>query len=296
MQAGYIKLYRQLMENPLWLERPFSRGQAWVDLILMANFTDGKLMQGGRMQDVPCGCLITSESYLMDRWGWGKSKLRSFLQLLEKEQMIDRKADRNRTSIHLRKYRDFQDSQTTDRPHTDYKQTADRPLTDHNIRREKGKKNNNYIYTPPYTPPRGSESEASKASSGESLTVAKMAGGAAKAADHSKTRMDESFDRFWAAYPRKVDKQRARKAWDKLCPDARLVETILSAVEAQSHTDQWNRDNGQYIPYPSSWLSGRRWDDENQSASCANPKQHNDYAAYNWDLVEKMLAKENGGE
>lgn len=292
MQAGYIKLYRQLMENPLWLEKPFSRGQAWVDLILMANFADGKLMQGGKMLDVPCGCLVTSESYLMDRWGWGKNKLRSFLQLLEREQMIDREADRNRTSIRLRKYRDFQDSQTTDRPQTDCKQTADRPLADHNIRREEGKKNNNYIYIPPYIPPEGEEA-GGKTSSGESLTVAKKAGGAAETADHSKTRTDESFNRFWEVYPRKVGRQQARKVWERMHVDGRLLDTILAAVQYQKASEQWTHDGGKYIPYPATWLNGRRWEDEITPAAGNTGK--GSYAGYDMNLVQQMLDMQNEG-
>lgn len=67
---------------------------------------------------------------------------------------------------------------------------------------------------------------------------------------------------FWSVYPRHVDKQRARKAWAKLKPDEALVETILRAVKAQTTCEQWTRDGGAYIPYPATWLNGRRWEDE----------------------------------
>lgn len=73
---------------------------------------------------------------------------------------------------------------------------------------------------------------------------------------------DPAFDAFWAAYPRHVDKQKARRAWAKLTPDEALVETILRAVKAQSACEQWTRDGGAYIPYPATWLNGRRWEDE----------------------------------
>ena len=73
---------------------------------------------------------------------------------------------------------------------------------------------------------------------------------------------DAHFDLFWSAYPRHVDKQRARKSWAKLKPDGPLVETILRAVKAQASCEQWTRDGGAYIPYPATWLNGRRWEDE----------------------------------
>ena len=71
-----------------------------------------------------------------------------------------------------------------------------------------------------------------------------------------------AFDRFWVAYPRHQGKEAARKTWEKLNPDAALLEIMLSALERQRASDQWRRDGGQFIPYPATWLNGRRWEDE----------------------------------
>lgn len=73
---------------------------------------------------------------------------------------------------------------------------------------------------------------------------------------------EEQFTRFWAAYPKKVGKQAARKAWDKLKPDEVLIAQMLEALEWQRGTQSWQKDNGQYIPHPSTWLNNRRWEDE----------------------------------
>lgn len=70
------------------------------------------------------------------------------------------------------------------------------------------------------------------------------------------------FDEFWKAYPKKVAKTAAQKAWDKLKPDQSLQETILQAVNAAKNSRSWTKDNGQYIPHPATWLNGRRWEDE----------------------------------
>lgn len=75
---------------------------------------------------------------------------------------------------------------------------------------------------------------------------------------------DESFDKFWAAYPKKTAKQDAKKAWAKLKPDEELLNKILTSLERQKKTEQWARDSGQYIPYPATWLNGRRWEDETE--------------------------------
>jgi hypothetical protein len=72
----------------------------------------------------------------------------------------------------------------------------------------------------------------------------------------------ERFDRFWHAYPRKIGKGAARKAWKKLKPDEALLTQMLAAIEQQRDSIQWNRDDGQYIPLPSTWLKQERWEDE----------------------------------
>jgi len=75
-----------------------------------------------------------------------------------------------------------------------------------------------------------------------------------------------SFDRFWEIWPKKVAKQAALKAWEKLKPDEDLFQTIAIAIEGQTKTKQWQKGNGQFIPYPTTWLNGRRWEDEAEKA------------------------------
>ena len=67
------------------------------------------------------------------------------------------------------------------------------------------------------------------------------------------------FERFWQAYPRKVGKQAALKAWDKTKPN---IEEVLIALEWQKETDQWYKNGGQFIPNPSTYLNQHRWEDE----------------------------------
>jgi len=75
-------------------------------------------------------------------------------------------------------------------------------------------------------------------------------------------KLNLSFDRFWEKYPKKTAKQQALSAWKKLKPDEKTVEDIIKALERQKKSAQWTKDNGQYIPYPATWLNGRRWEDE----------------------------------
>lgn len=80
--------------------------------------------------------------------------------------------------------------------------------------------------------------------------------------DKSPKYQPEWFARFWDLYPRHAKKAETIKAWDKLKPDRALCDVMAAAIRVQIHTEQWQRNNGQFIPYPSSWINGRRWEDE----------------------------------
>lgn len=72
----------------------------------------------------------------------------------------------------------------------------------------------------------------------------------------------ERFDAFWNAYPKKIGKGAAERAFKKIKPSGDLLQKMLDAVEQQRQSDQWRRDNGQYIPNPATWLNQTRWEDE----------------------------------
>jgi DNA-binding PadR family transcriptional regulator len=73
---------------------------------------------------------------------------------------------------------------------------------------------------------------------------------------------DDLFARFWALYPRKQDKAKAQKAWAKLKVDADLFALIAKGLAAQAASHDWLKDGGKYVPMPTTWLNGRRWEDE----------------------------------
>lgn len=67
------------------------------------------------------------------------------------------------------------------------------------------------------------------------------------------------FDTFWDAYPKKVAKQNAAKAFAKVDVS---VDVLLEAITRQKQTEEWTKNNGQFIPHPATWLNGRRWEDQ----------------------------------
>lgn len=96
---------------------------------------------------------------------------------------------------------------------------------------------------------------------------------------------DEDFAVFWKAYPRKESKAQARKAFAKA--DVRL-DMLLQALEAQKQTGQWQSDGGRFIPYASTWLNQKRWEDDLP----AQPENNTESAAV-WTVTHPEWADQS---
>ncbi len=70
------------------------------------------------------------------------------------------------------------------------------------------------------------------------------------------------FETFWKAYPKKQHKKDTEKWFLKNKPNEQLMDKILSSLEKFKRSKQWQKDNGQYIPLPSTWLNKQLWEDE----------------------------------
>ena len=64
--------------------------------------------------------------------------------------------------------------------------------------------------------------------------------------------ISKDFDIFWSAYPKKIGKQAAMKAWNKIRPD---INVVLKALAWQKESKQWFEQAGRFIPHPSTWLN-----------------------------------------
>lgn len=72
----------------------------------------------------------------------------------------------------------------------------------------------------------------------------------------------ENFDRFYKSYPRKVGKANVEKWFSKNKPNDELFKLIMSKLDMFKKSPDWLKQNGQFIPYPTTWLNQKRWEDE----------------------------------
>jgi len=109
---------------------------------------------------------------------------------------------------------------------------------------------------------------------------------------------DVLFSEFWMAYPKKKSKDAARKAWDKRRPTRELLDAMLAAIAVQADSRDWQKDDGQFIPHPATWLNHARWTDvvtpemgPRRGASNYQPTAHSDY-----DSWPEVCRQRHGGE
>lgn len=124
MAEGWIRMHRCLQTHWLWEDKPFSYGQAWIDLLMMVNHKDKKTLMDATLVEVPAGTVITSELKLSERWGWSRHKTRTFLKLLESDSMIEKKSDNKKTTIIVVNWAKYQILSTADEQQKDINGTS----------------------------------------------------------------------------------------------------------------------------------------------------------------------------
>lgn len=107
----------------------------------------------------------------------------------------------------------------------------------------------------------------------------------------ARARGDGAFDRFWAEYPKKVGKGQAQKAFSKISVP---VETLIEAVHRQKNSVQWQKDGGQYIPNPATWLNQKRWEDDLDSLNMGGGVTHGGTFPDARPSIEKLPAASDG--
>ena len=139
--SGWISLHRQIQEHWLWKEkRELSKFEAWTDILLNANHSEARVVIKNTVYNIGRGESIMSLKNWADRWNWSRSRVKRFLSLLEKDEMIRMKSDTNTTHLTICKYEDYQVKRNDDETKVNIKRTSDEHQTATN---NKNNNNNN---------------------------------------------------------------------------------------------------------------------------------------------------------
>ena len=173
LSSGWIKLYRQLQDCWIWLDKePFDKRSAWVDLLLTANHSDKKILFNGELITVKRGQILTSVRKLSAKWKWSVNKVYRFLKLLESDEMLQKESDKDRTLLTIVNYSIFQcceytnensngntngntneytsetPTETPTNTPTEHKQECKEYKNDKNVKNEKKERKGQAVYYP----------------------------------------------------------------------------------------------------------------------------------------------------
>jgi len=150
--SGWIKLHRQIQDDALWLSEPFTKSQAWIDLILGANHKSNFIDVRGFMIKIERGQVGWSEMTMAKRWMWSRGKVKRYLDfLVEIERITVQRAGQYKNVISICNYCKYQDdgttndtaNSTTNEPRTNHEQDHERYTNknDKNGKNDKKKEN-----------------------------------------------------------------------------------------------------------------------------------------------------------
>lgn len=144
MTQGWIKIHRQIQENKLWGAEKFTKGQAWIDLILLANHEDGWFFVRGVKVEVKRGQIGWAEETLAKKWHWSRNKVRNFLKMLKNEMQIEQQKSKVLSLITILNYDRYQEKGTTNETSndtTERQQKVQQKDTNKNVKNVENEKN-----------------------------------------------------------------------------------------------------------------------------------------------------------
>ena len=231
-KKGYIRLHRQLQECWVWNGERYSRGQAWVDLILMANHKDVKMPIGENIEIIKRGQFVTSISKLADKWMWSFNTVKKFLNLLENDNMLTRKSDNSKTVITIINYELYQYSGDEN------EDNVDRPLDRPTDRPTNGQ---------------GNEQGANRVT--DTLIPNNNDNNDNKCIKNDKENIySVHFEEFWKAYPRKKEKAKAYKCYKTRLKEGFSEDELLESAKKYAEECKKLNTEESYIKHAATFI------------------------------------------
>ena len=249
---GWIKLHRQIIENPLYFSEPFTRCQAWIDMLLLANTKDGFFYKRGIRVEVIRGQVGYDIESLAKRWKWSRGKAERFLNVLEIDKQVIRQKSNVTTLISICNYNTYQSSnKPNDNPNTNANEHQTITQTVTQTEANKNNKNNKEL----------------------------------KEVNTSVLEL-YSFESFWNLYNKKVDTSKCKTKFVKLASKdkRRILETLPSYLN--SIIDKT------YLKNPLTYLNGQCWNDEIIESTIKHPFVNNTTNIANGiaNNIERLIA------
>lgn len=230
MNEGWVKIHRKVFDNPI-VCKDAEVFAIWMYLLLNATHTEYDVLFKGKRITLQKGQLVTGIISIAKKLKVDKNKVQRTLKMFENEKQIEQQTSNKNRLISIVSWEEYQENdKQNDKQVINNRETTDKQvITNKNIKNINNINNNN-IYGHP-----------------------------TKSNDHTH---EKQFEKFYSFYPRKVKRQDVMKWFEKNKPSCELFSSMMHSLEQFRASKEWLEDGGKYIPYPSTWLNQRRWEDE----------------------------------
>jgi len=111
MAQGWISIDRQVKDNWIWKDKPYAKGQAWIDILLRVNHKVNEIPIGNQIITVNEGQTVWSIEDMANSWGWSRKKVSNFLNILETESMLSQKRTSKYTLLTIENWALYQNKE-----------------------------------------------------------------------------------------------------------------------------------------------------------------------------------------
>lgn len=234
MNTGFIALHRKLLDSPIWQVTTVEQKVILITLLLMANHSEKKWYWQGEEFICQPGQFITSLPNIVKACGNGLTvqNVRTALKKFENMNFLTDQSTKTGRLITIVNWQVYQGKREVDNRQPNRQLTSNN--NDNNITMINNDNNNNNAHAREQTQ--------------NGLEV---------------NEKEKGFERFWELYPSKRKKPVARIAWMNMRVHSEGQYALINAaVERYKKTNQWQEENGRYIPDPDTFLQDERWTDE----------------------------------
>lgn len=248
MNTGFIALYRKLLDSPIWQVTTVEQKVILITLLLMANHSEKKWYWQGEEFICQPGQFITSLPNIVKACGNGLTvqNVRTALKKFENMNFLTDQSTKTGRLITIVNWQVYQGK-----------------------REVNNRQPNSQLTDGQQTPNRQPNSQLTSNNNDNNITMINNDNNNnARACEQTKNRLEvnekeKGFELFWELYPSKRKKPVARIAWMNMRVHSEEQYALINAaVERYKKTNQWQEENGRYIPDPDTFLQDERWTDE----------------------------------
>ena len=254
MQYGYIKLWRKSLDAG-WLQNP-KLWTFWCWCLMKATHREYDQIVGCQQVHLMPGEFVFGRKKASKELRMSEQSIRTFIDFLKTSQNLTIKTTNKFSVISIINWNtyqgnEFENNQQINQPLTNKSEKINQQLTN-----KQPTKDSEIVDKTTYNLLELLENNEKSTDKSEKINHKQ---------EYKNKRTKEytsDFLKFYDAYPKHKGKEQAWKTWQKLNGTMPTVDDLILKIQEQSKSEQWTKDDGKYIPHPSTWLNDKRWEDE----------------------------------